>query len=210
MITIVDYSVNNLRSVQKAFEHLGHQTLVTSDPREVARAEKLVLPGVGAFGTAMANLRARQLAEPLVDAVSSGTPLLGVCLAMQLFFDWSQELGLHSGLGLLPGKVEKLAESPGLKIPHMGWSALSFPRGSRLFAGLDDGAMVYFVHSYRAVPDDPACVCATARHGEEFPAAVESGNLFACQFHPEKSSAAGLKILDNFARIDSAAGAAAV
>lgn len=204
MITIVDYSVNNLRSVQKAFEHLGHQTLVTSDPREIARAERLVLPGVGAFGAAMANLRAKRLAEPLIEAVSKGTPLLGVCLAMQLFFDWSEELGLHSGLGLLPGKVEKLPESPGLKIPHMGWSALSFglqKSSPRLFEGLEEGAMVYFVHSYRVIPDEPACVSATARHGEEFPAAIESGNLFACQFHPEKSSAAGLKILDNFARL---------
>ena len=202
MITIVDYSVNNLRSVQKAFEHLGHQTLVTGDPRQIARAEKLVLPGVGAFGAAMSNLRSKQLAEPLIEAVSQGTPLLGVCLAMQLFFDWSEEMGLHSGLGLLPGKVEKLAEEPGLKIPHMGWSALGKARDSRLLAGLDEGAMVYFVHSYRVVPDEAACVIATARHGAEFPAAIESGNLFACQFHPEKSSAAGLKILDNFARIE--------
>ena len=202
MITIVDYSVNNLRSVQKAFEHLGHQTLVTSDPREIERAQKLVLPGVGAFGAAMANLRSKQLAEPLVEAVSKGTPLLGVCLAMQLFFDWSEELGLHSGLGLLPGKVEKLVDEPGLKIPHMGWSALSTARESRLLSGLDEGAMVYFVHSYRVVPDEAECIVATARHGAEFPAAIESGNLFACQFHPEKSSAAGLRILDNFARLE--------
>ena len=201
MITIVDYSVNNLRSVQKAFEHLGHRTLVTSDPREVARARSLVLPGVGAFGAAMANLRLKRLAEPLVEAVSRGTPLLGVCLAMQLFFDWSEELGLHSGLGLLPGKVEALAPAPGLKIPHMGWSALSLPRPSRLFEGLSSGEMVYFVHSYRVRPDEPGCVAATARHGAEFPAAIEAGNLFACQFHPEKSSAAGLKILDNFAAV---------
>jgi glutamine amidotransferase len=202
MITIVDYSVNNLRSVQKAFEHLGHETLVTSDPKEVARAEKLVLPGVGAFGTAMANLRAKNLAEPITDAVSNGTPLLGVCLAMQLLFDWSEELGIHSGLGLLPGKVELLPESPGLKIPHMGWSALGFPRESRLFEGVAPGEMVYFVHSYRVVPDELECVAATAKHGAQFTAAIESGNVFACQFHPEKSSAAGLKILDNFAKIE--------
>ena len=202
MITIVDYSVNNLRSVQKAFEHLGHKTLVTSDPEQVARAEKLVLPGVGAFGAAMANLRSKDLVEPLVDAVTNGTPLLGVCLAMQLLFDWSEEMGVHQGLGLLPGKVEKLPEGHGLKIPHMGWSALSFPRASRLFAGLDEGEMVYFVHSYRVVPDDPECIAAHASHGAEFTAGIESGNLFACQFHPEKSSGAGLKILDNFASLD--------
>jgi glutamine amidotransferase len=201
MITIVDYSVNNLRSVQKAFEHMGHRTRVSSDPEEIARADKLVLPGVGAFGAAMKNLRDKELVEPLTDAVSKGTPLLGVCLAMQLLFDWSEEMGLHSGLGLLSGKVEKLPEGSGLKIPHMGWSPLSFPRGSKLFAGLSEGEMVYFVHSYHVVPDEADVVAAQAQHGVPFVAGIERDNVMACQFHPEKSSAIGLKILDNFARL---------
>ena len=201
MITIVDYSVNNLRSVQKAFEHLGFETFVTSDAEAIARADKLVLPGVGAFGAAMANLRQRALAEPILDAVSAGVPLLGVCLALQLMFDWSEELGLHAGLGILPGKVEKFVPAPDLKIPHMGWSELQIPRESRLLRGIESGASVYFVHSYHALPDDQSCIAATATHGIEFVAAVERDNVMACQFHPEKSSAVGLKILDNFARI---------
>ena len=201
MITIVDYSVNNLRSVQKAFEHLGFETEVTSDAARIAQAEKLVLPGVGAFGAAMTNLRQRELVEPILDAVSAGVPILGVCLALQLMFDWSEELGLHAGLGILPGKVEKFAPLPNLKIPHMGWSALHIPHESRLLRGLETGASVYFVHSYYALPDDANCIAATANHGIEFVAAVERDNVMACQFHPEKSSAVGLKILDNFARI---------
>ena len=120
MITIVDYSVNNLRSVQKAFEYLGHRTEVTSDPGAIARADKLVLPGVGAFGEAMRNLRSKELVEPLCDAVASGTPVLGVCLGMQLLFDWSEELGLHQGLGIVSGKVLRFQDAPGLKIPHKG------------------------------------------------------------------------------------------
>ena len=201
MITIVDYSVNNLRSVQKAFEYLGFETEVTSDAARIARADKLVLPGVGAFGAAMANLRQRELVEPILDAVSAGVPILGVCLALQLMFDWSEELGLHAGLGILPGKVEKFAPMPNLKIPHMGWSELQIPRESRLLHGLETGASVYFVHSYHALPDAPNCIAATAHHGIEFVAAVERDNVMACQFHPEKSSAVGLKILENFARI---------
>ena len=201
MITILDYSVNNLRSVQKAFEHLGHPTRVTSDPDVVTRAEKLVLPGVGAFGEAMRNLRAKGLVEPIAEAVSSGKTVLGVCLGMQHLFDWSEELGLHQGLGILGGKVEKFPEIPDLKVPHMGWSELEFPRESRLFAGLQNGEMCYFVHSYHALPDDQNVVAAAGIHGARFVAGVERGNVMGAQFHPEKSSAAGLRILDNFARL---------
>ncbi len=200
MITILDYSVNNLRSVQKAFEHLGHQTLVTSDPDVVSRAEKLVLPGVGAFGEAMRNLRAKNLVEPICEAVSSGKTVMGVCLGMQLLFDWSEELGLHQGLGILEGKIEKFPASPGLKVPHMGWSGLEFPRESKLFAGLNQGEMCYFVHSYHAVCE-AEIVAARAHHGAQFVAGVERENVMGAQFHPEKSSAAGLRILDNFARL---------
>ncbi len=201
MITILDYSVNNLRSVQKAFEHLGHATRVTADADEVAGAEKLVLPGVGAFGEAMRNMAAKGLIDPIVEHARMGKPLLGVCLGMQLLFDWSEELGVFGGLGILGGGVRRFADAPALKIPHMGWSGLSLPRPSRLFAGLEAGDMTYFVHSYHVLPEDPAIVAATAHHGGTFVAGVERGNIFGAQFHPEKSSAIGLRILDNFARV---------
>lgn len=201
MITIVDCGINNLRSVQKAFEHLGYKTEVTRDPATVERAGKVVLPGVGAFGAAMASLRRADLVEPLLDVVADGKPFLGICLALQLLFDWSEELGLHSGLGMVAGKVEKLPESPGLKIPHMGWSPLQFPRETKLFLGIEPGSRVYFVHSYHVVPDEPAIVAATSQHGIEFTAAIERDNLMAVQFHPEKSSAVGMKILDNFGKL---------
>lgn len=201
MITIVDCSINNLRSVEKAFEHLGFDTHVTRDAGEIADAEKIVLPGVGAFATAMKSLRERDLVEPILDRISDGVPFLGICLSQQLLFDWSEELGLSAGLGVLSGKVVKLADAPNLKIPHIGWSALHFPRETRLFHGLEQGAMVYFVHSYHAVPDDSGIVAATSTHGETFVAAVEHDNIMAVQFHPEKSSAVGLHILRNFAEI---------
>ena len=201
MITILDYSVNNLRSVQKAFEHLGHKTHVTSDPDEIAVAEKLVLPGVGAFGEAMRNLNAKNLVEPVVEHARSGKPLLGVCLGMQLLFDWSDELGVWSGLGIIGGKVRRFADAPGLKIPHMGWSKLSFPHESKLFGGLQSGEMTYFVHSYHVSPEDESVIAATAHHGQTFVAGVERDNVMGAQFHPEKSSAVGLRILDNFGRL---------
>ncbi|MDF2439074.1 MAG: imidazole glycerol-phosphate synthase subunit HisH [Abditibacteriota bacterium] len=201
MITIVDCGINNLRSVQKAFEHLGHQTQVTRDAKDIGSAERIVLPGVGAFGTAMKSLQNAGVAEPLIEAVAGGKPFLGICLAQQLVFDWSEELGVHAGLGLVAGKVLRLPDEPGLKIPHIGWSALSFPRETRLFRGIEPGAMVYFVHSYHAVPDDEDVVAATSQHGPSFVAAIERDNLMAVQFHPEKSSAVGLQILQNFATL---------
>lgn len=201
MITIVDCGINNLRSAQKAFEHLGFATQVTRDPEVVGQADKIVLPGVGAFGAAMKSLREAGLAEPLVDGITAGKPFLGICLAMQLLFDWSEELGLHAGLGVVAGKVVKLPDAPDLKIPHMGWSALRFPHTSRLFADVPQDSMVYFVHSYHAVPDESEVVAATGTHGVQFTAAIERDNLMAVQFHPEKSSAVGMKILDNFARL---------
>lgn len=201
MLTIVDCGINNLRSVEKAFQHLGHETQVSRDPRVLARAEKIVLPGVGAFGAAMKSLEDFGLVEVLQERVAAGVPLLGICLAQQLLFDWSEELGLHAGLGIVSGKVVRLPDEPDLKVPHIGWSALSFPRETKLFRGIENGAMVYFVHSYVAVPDDENVVAATCTHGVSFPAAIERDNVMAVQFHPEKSSAVGLKILDNFAQI---------
>ncbi len=201
MITILDYSVNNLRSVQKAFEHLGHPTHVTSNPDEIARAQKLVLPGVGAFGEAMRNLNAKNLVEPVVEHARNGKPLLGVCLGMQLLFDWSDELGVYGGLGIVGGGVRRFQDAPELKIPHMGWSKLSFPHESKLFRGLQNGEMTYFVHSYHVSPEDDSVVAATAHHGQTFVAGVERDNVMGAQFHPEKSSAVGLRILNNFARL---------
>ncbi len=201
MITIVDCGINNLRSVQKAFEHLGHEAVVTRTATEVLGAEKIVLPGVGAFGAAMKALNDNELVEPILEKIAAGTPFLGICLALQLLFDWSDELGLHSGLGVIAGKVERFQDAPDLKIPHMGWSRLHFPRESKLFAGVEAGALTYFVHSYHAIPDDSSVIAATGEHGQTFVAAIERANVMAVQFHPEKSSAVGLKILDNFARI---------
>ncbi len=201
MITIIDGGINNLRSVQKAFEHLEYSTRVTRDADEIARAKKLVLPGVGAFGAAMKNLRDAELVEPILQHISSGKPFLGICLAMQLLFDWSDELGLNAGLGVLSGKVVKFEDAPGLKIPHMGWSTLEFPRESKLFQGIESGDSVYFVHSYHAVPDNASVIAARSTHGAPFVAAVERDNVMATQFHPEKSSTVGMKILDNFGKI---------
>jgi imidazole glycerol-phosphate synthase subunit HisH len=201
MITIIDCGINNLRSAQKAIEHLGYETLVTRDADVVSRADKILLPGVGAFGAAMQSLREANLVEPIQDAIKRGVPFLGVCLALQLLFDESEELGLNQGLGAVAGRVVRFAEVPGLKIPHMGWSPLHFPRETKLFKGVSEGEMVYFVHSYHALPQDKNIVAATSNHGQEFVAAIERDNLMACQFHPEKSSAVGLKILENFGNI---------
>jgi glutamine amidotransferase len=201
MITIVDCGINNLRSVQKAFEYLGFEAQVTRDAETLAAASKIVLPGVGAFGAAMKSLQDAELADALLDTVGEGKPFLGICLAQQLLFDWSEELGLHAGLGLISGKVLRLPDAPDLKIPHIGWSSLHFPRDTKLFAGVEPGALVYFVHSYHVVPDENDVIAATSRHGIPFVAAVERDNVMAVQFHPEKSSTVGLKILENFARL---------
>jgi glutamine amidotransferase len=211
MIAIVDYGMGNLRSVEKALHHLGHAAEVTSDPSRIEAAARVILPGVGAFGAAMENLgRAeagtRSLAAAVVGAARSGRPLLGICLGMQLLLTESSELGSHGGLDLVPGRVRRFefsgdAASEDLKVPHMGWNALHFPRPSPLFVGLPAGTMVYFVHSYYCLPANEAATAATADHGVRFSAALWQDNLFATQFHPEKSGAAGLRMLDNFARL---------
>ena len=211
MIAIVDYGMGNLRSVEKALQKLGHAAAITSDPQAVARAERVILPGVGAFGAAMANLeRDGQGAPPLSaavkDAVASARPFLGICLGMQLLLTESEEHARFRGLDLIPGQVRKLRPpeppaEPLLKIPHMGWNALHFPQPGPLFAGLEDGMQVYFVHSYYCRPADEAVTAATCGHGSEFCAALSKNNVHAVQFHPEKSGAAGLRILDNFARL---------
>jgi glutamine amidotransferase len=208
MIAIIDYGMGNLRSVEKALLKLGHAAEITSDPEAIRRAGRVILPGVGAFGAAMANLqRAEPGSEPLAavvrEAVCSGKPFLGICLGMQLLLSRSEEQGEHRGLDLVPGEVVRFdfADDPALKVPHMGWNALRPRPGCRLFEGLDEGTQVYFVHSYYCRPRDPAVTAAWSTHGVDFTAALGSGNVYGVQFHPEKSGAAGLRILANFASL---------
>src|SRR4051812_43713133 len=200
-IVIVDYGMANLRSVQKAFERVGAAAEVTNDPAAVARADKLVLPGVGAFRDAIARLRETGLAEVIVGHIHSGRPFLGICLGLQMLFSRSHEDGVHSGLDVLPGEVVRFRNVPGLKVPHMGWNHLRFRTDCPLFRGLPDESAVYFVHSYYAAPEQPAVTSATADYPEPFAAAVWRDNLFATQFHPEKSQDVGLTMLKNFARL---------
>ena len=198
MIAIVDYGMGNLRSVQKALERVGAAATVTDDPAALDAAQGIVLPGVGAFGDAMDNLRARRLVEPLLRQAADGKPLLGICLGMQLLFDESEEMGRHRGLGLLPGRVVRFAEGD-LRVPHIGWNRLQV-RASHapLLAGIPDGAYVYFVHSYYVSAEDPADVLATTEYGLEFASVVGRGMVFGVQFHPEKSQDVGLRLLTNF------------
>ena len=199
MIAIIDYGMGNLRSVQKALEKVGHDAEVTRDPDRVRRADRVILPGVGAFADAAAELRRTGLGEAFVEAARAGAPCLGVCLGLQLLFDASEEDGTHRGLGLLPGKVVRFASAPGLKIPHMGWNELTIRRPCGLLEGVGDRPSVYFVHSYHAVAADPRDVIAESEHPGPFAAVVGRENVVACQFHPEKSQAVGLRMYANFA-----------
>jgi len=192
MPTIVDYGSGNLRSVQKAFERCGVAATITSDPATVTAAERLVLPGVGAFGDAMQALHARGLVEPIRRHLLADRPFLGICMGLQLLFETGSEGGRHEGLGILPGEVVRFAVPAGLKVPHMGWNAVRWQHEWRPAAA---GEYFYFVHSYHARPADPAVVAAVADYGGDFCAAVRRGNLSATQFHPEKSQAAGLRLL---------------
>jgi len=201
MIVIIDYGMGNLRSVQKAIEAVGQAALVTADPDRVRAASHVVLPGVGAFADAMAELRRTGLGEAFADAVHSGKPCLGVCLGLQLLFDSSTEDGEHQGLGLLPGRVVRFTAQPGLKIPHMGWNTLQVQRPVPLLEGLEREPSVYFVHSYHAVASRPDDVAAVALYPEPFAAIVWRDNLMACQFHPEKSQRVGLAMYANFTRL---------
>lgn len=200
-IVIVDYGMANLRSVQKAFERVGAAAEITSDPATVAKADKVVLPGVGAFRDAIARLRESGLAAPIVEHIQAGKPFLGICLGLQMLFDRSYEDGTHAGLGVLRGEVVRFRNVPGLKVPHMGWNHLKFNGACPLFRGLPADSAVYFVHSYYAAPEDRGLTSATASYPEPFTAAVWRDNLFATQFHPEKSQAVGLTMLKNFANL---------
>jgi imidazole glycerol-phosphate synthase subunit HisH len=199
MIAIVDYQMGNLRSVQKALERVGHAAAITADPRILAQADKLVLPGVGAFADAIAELRRRELVEPIREAVAAGKPFLGICLGLQLLFDVGFEDGFHEGLGILKGEVRRFEVPPQFKVPHMGWNQVRFLRRPPIFAGIEDDSHFYFVHSYYVAPQDEEVVAGVASYPDPFCAVAWRDNLFATQFHPEKSQQAGLLVLKNFA-----------
>ncbi|HML94812.1 MAG TPA: imidazole glycerol phosphate synthase subunit HisH [Thermodesulfobacteriota bacterium] len=203
MIVIVDYGMGNLRSVGKAFLSQGIDASVTREPHEISRADGLVLPGVGAFGDCMRNLAGYGLVDPIKEHVDSGKPFLGICLGLQVLFEGSDESPDVPGLGILEGRVVRFSpsEEERLKVPHMGWNRVFIRKESPVLAGIPDGNWFYFVHSYYPVPKDAGVVAVTSNYGVEFTAAVAGENLFACQFHPEKSSADGLRILRNFAAL---------
>ena len=198
MIAIIDYDAGNLRSVEKALAALGETPVITRRPEEILAADKVILPGVGSFGDAMEKLRQYDLVEVIRRVAEQGTPFLGICLRLQLLFESSEETPGVEGLGLLPGRILKIPDSPGLKVPHMGWNSLEIRPDARLFSSIDNGAYVYFVHSYYLKAADPSIVAASTWYSTDIHASVERGNVFACQFHPEKSGEVGLAILKNF------------
>lgn len=203
MIAVIDYGMGNLRSVQKGFERVGVEAEVTRDPVRIESARGVVLPGVGAFGACMANLESFGLAGSVRRVIEKGTPFLGICLGLQLLFEESEEFGPVAGLGVFKGRCVRFRErpDPDFRIPHMGWNQLRERRRVPLLDGLPPEPSVYFVHSYYVVPDDPELAVTTTDYGGEFVSAVARGNVFACQFHPEKSQSVGLRILANFGRL---------
>ena len=201
MIAIIDYDAGNIRSVEKALESLGADYRLTRDCAEIAGADKVILPGVGAFGDAMKRLNEYGLVDVIHRVVDRGTPFLGICLGLQVMFDSSEESPGVKGLSLLPGEVVRFSGADGLKVPQIGWNSLSVKSGSRLLKGIYSGSFVYFVHSYYVNSTDKNDVIATASYGETADVAVEHNNIFGCQFHPEKSSSIGIKILNNFVNL---------
>jgi len=204
VIAIIDYGMGNLRSVQKGFEKIGAEALVSADPAKILEADKIVLPGVGAFRDCMRNLEKGGFVEPLLKVIAEGRPFLGICVGMQLLFTDSVEFGLYQGLNLIPGHVLRFPEgmredNEELKVPHMGWNQLRFKSRPPAFDGIADETNVYFVHSYYAKPDDDAVIATTTGYGIGFCSAIWKDNIVATQFHPEKSQTAGLRILRNFA-----------
>lgn len=198
MIAVIDYDAGNLRSVEKALAYLGEEAVITRDKKAILGADKVILPGVGAFGDAMERLKQYDLIDTIRQTAARGTPFLGICLGLQLLFESSEESPGVEGLGILPGRILKIPDSPGLKIPHMGWNSLDITPGAALFRGLDQGSYVYFVHSYYLKAGSEDIVAASTFYSTRIHCAVERGNVFGCQFHPEKSGQAGLKILKNF------------
>lgn len=201
MIVIIDYDAGNIKSVEKALISLGEKVTVSADPAVILNADGVILPGVGAFGEAMEKLHAFGLVDVIKEVAISGKPFLGICLGLQLLFDSSEESPGVEGLGILKGKIVRIPEGEGLKIPHIGWNSLNYPNNGRLFQSVAEGSYVYFVHSYYLQAEDEAIVTATTEYGVEIQASVEKDNIFACQFHPEKSSEVGLKLLENFIAI---------
>lgn len=201
MIAIIDYGMGNLASVKNAFLKLGYDALTTSHPEEILRAEKVVLPGVGAFADAILNIRQRGIDKTIFELVERETPLLGICLGLQLLFTESDENGLHKGLDIIPGRVQKFEIPSHYKVPQIGWNSIEVNPSSRLLEGIPSDSYFYFVHSYYVIPEDEAVVAARTEYGIEFVSAIEKGPIFAAQFHPEKSSQMGLKILKNFGGI---------
>ncbi len=199
MIAIVDYGMGNLRSVQKAFERVGHAALITDRPEDVARAERVVLPGVGAFGDAMANLKRAELIDPIVKSISEGRPFLGICVGLQLLFAEGEEMGWHRGLDVLPGRVRRFPE--GERVPQIGWNQIHIQSETPLLEGIPDGSFFYFVHSYYVDPESPDDVITTTDYGIDYTSIAGRGNALGIQFHPEKSQDLGLRILKNFAEL---------
>lgn len=201
MIAVIDYGAGNLKSVKNALDHLGAANMRASTAKEILLADAVILPGVGEFGTAMAELERRGIKEAVIEAANGGRPLLGICLGMQLLFEAGEESPGAKGLGILPGRVPRFPAEMGLKIPHMGWNSVMPIKENRLLDGLPKGSYMYFVHSFYVKAAERADVSAISEYGLIFDAAVERGNIFGCQFHPEKSGAAGLVILKNFIEI---------
>ncbi len=201
MIAVIDYDAGNLKSVEKALKFLGEESCITRDHKEILAADKVVLPGVGAFGEAMGHLKKYGLDKVIHEVVGRQTPFLGICLGLQLLFEGSEESSGVEGLHVLDGEIIKIPDAPGLKIPHIGWNSLHLQNQGRLFEGVMEGAFVYFVHSFYLKAKEGQIVKASTDYSVDIHASVEQGNVFACQFHPEKSSSVGLQILRNFARI---------
>lgn len=201
MIAIIDYDAGNLKSVEKAFDYIGQESIITGDADKILAADKVILPGVGSFGDAMDKIRKCNLETVINKVVENKTPFLGICLGMQLLYDYSDEAPDVKGLGILKGKICKIPESPDIKVPHIGWNNLNLQNNGRLYKGIPDNSYVYFVHSYYLKAEDEFTVKATTEYGTLIHASVEKDNIFACQFHPEKSSETGLAILNNFANL---------
>ena len=198
MIAIIDYDAGNIKSVEKALISLGEEIVVTRESQVILQADGVILPGVGAFGDAMDKLHSYGLVEVIKQVVAKNTPFLGICLGLQLMFDSSDETPGVEGLGILPGKIVRIPDGEGIKVPHIGWNSLTYPNQGRLYKGIPENSYVYFVHSYYLQAKEPEIVMAATEYGTYIHASVEKGNVFACQFHPEKSSSVGLKILQNF------------